>query len=196
MSSKRKNTPTKLSKDEVLIHREHIENGSDGDSHNESDCDDSDSSLSLHIVSKPEQLDDLTDGADSPASLDRPQTKKQRLLQSVKCDNESDNDTELSYHNNNNILTKPTTGLIMNSRKSMDSVLRRLNHKAEMKDLTVQNGGPEDETQVMDSIKAAISTTDSVEDKEKKLAEMIAQLQSMKERLSTEKSIQVSRSLL
>ncbi len=194
MSSKRKNTPTKLSKDDVLIHREHsIENGSDGDSHNESDSE-SESSLSLHIVSKSDQIEDYENGADSPGSLDRPQSKKQRILQSVKCDNESDTDPEVSYLNNNNILTKPTVGL-MNTRKSMDSVLRRLNHKADshhhtMKgNHTVQEGGD-----VIDSIKAAMSSSESVEDKEKKLSLMIAQLQNMKESLAQQKdSIEVSR---
>ena len=97
MSSKRKNTPTKLSTDEVLIQREpRLDPNSDGDSRDSlSDLSDtspttsssslgghvthSERHMSLHIVSKPEQLD----GIDSP---DRAQSKKQRILQSVKCD--------------------------------------------------------------------------------------------------------------
>ena len=179
MSSKRKNTPTKLAKDEVVIQREKLEQCSDGDSnHGDSDSD-SESSLSLHIVSKPEQLDEYRD-SDSPGS-ERPQTKKQRLLQSVKCEN-SDSDSESQTNNNN--MTKPNGG---SQRKSMDNVLRRLSSKVSetvpqdgVNGVRVgENGGA-----VMENIKAAIGAEGSLKEKEKRLSDMIAQLQAMKESLA------------
>ena len=205
MSSKRKNTPTKLATDEVLIQREpRLDPSSDGDSRDSlSDLSDTSptSSSSLgghvthperHIVSKPEQLDDID-------CADRPQSKKQRILQSVKCDvtdSDADMDSDgsngsssLNHINNNNILTKPTMngGLpLHNKNKSMDNVLRRLNSKA-------SDGNQGDDGDVMmDTVHAAISTVDSLEDKEKKLAEMIAHLQYIKDNLSTQKKHMVS----
>ena len=209
MSSKRKNTPTKLATDEVLIQREpRLDPSSDGDSRDSlsdlSDTSPTSSSslgghvthperhLSLHIVSKPEQLDDIN-------CADRPQSKKQRILQSVKCDvtdSDADMDSDgsngsssLNHINNNNILTKPTMngGLpLHNKNKSMDNVLRRLNSKA-------SDGNQGDDGDVMmDTVHAAISTVDSLEDKEKKLAEMIAHLQNIKDNLSTQKKHMVS----
>ena len=221
MSSKRKNTPTKLSTDEVLIQREpRLDPNSDGDSRDSlSDFSDHNPTttgphhvtqperhLSLHIVSKPEQLDDV----DSP---DRPQSKKQRILQSVKCDaTDSDADmdsdgstthsqnggvgssTSINHINNNNILTKPTMngGLPIHHKnpKSMDNVLRRLNSKAS------GDGNQCDDDAMMDTVHAAISTAESVADKERKLAEMIAHLQNIKDNLSTQKKVVVSTKLL
>lgn len=203
MSSKRKNTPTKLAKDDGR--HQHMENGSDGaSSHGDSDME-SDSSLSLHIVtSKPETMDDMNDGADSPGS-DRPQTKKQRLLQSVKCDGSDSEPDMITYHNNNNtILTKPTSGL---QRKSMDNVLRRLSTKANsenhlhhhqhhhgvMNNNHNSNSHHSDQTDVsddmelLDSVKTVINSAADVDEKEKRLTEMIAQLQNLKESLGHKK---------
>ena len=182
MSSKRKNTPTKLAKDEVVIQREKIEQCSDGDSNCDSDSD-SDSSLSLHIVSKPEQLDELHD-SDCPGS-ERPQSKKQRILQSVQCSGQSDSESESSYmnhnNNNNNNMTKSSSGPI---RKSMDTVLRKLSSKqTESAVCNLKAESPGESVEVMDNIKAAIGAEGSLKDKERRLSDMIAQLQAMKESL-------------
>ena len=141
MSSKRKNTPTKLAQDEMIIQREKLDNITDGDSNIDSDGD-SESNLTLHIVTKPEQFEDLHSGLDSP---ERPQSKKQRILQSVMNDSESE--SEIPTVNNNNNLTKPTNGGV--HRKSMDSVLQKLSNKA-----AVRADSGENPDNVEDSVKA------------------------------------------
>ncbi len=204
MSSKRKSAPTKLATDEVLIQRERVgDNNSDGDSNSgiDSESELSDSpSLSLHIVSKPEQLDGIVANNTDSEHDSRPQSKKQRILQSVRTSEDSDSngdvDSDSSYHNNNNnILTKPNGGLPIH-RKSMNNVLRRLNskntdnnHGMHPSNMAMENG--EEEVGLLDSVKAAINGAESVEDKERKLAEMIAQLQSIKDNIAQQKQSQV-----
>ena len=175
MSSKRKNTPTKLAQDEMIIQREKLDNITDGDSNIDSDGD-SESNLTLHIVTKPEQFEDLHSGLDSP---ERPQSKKQRILQSVMNDSESE--SEIPTVNNNNNLTKPTNGGV--HRKSMDSVLQKLSNKA-----AVRADSGENPDNVEDSVKAVMTMDGDVQEKEKKLAEMIAQLQGLKDSLAKQVS--------
>ena len=182
MSSKRKNTPTKLAKDvEMMLQKDVIENGSDGDSHIDSDSDMSDSAIPLHIASRQDSnFDDVPDSVASPTSSDpgRPQSKKERILNSVRnsessSDEQDDFGGETVPHLNNN-LTKPGSGL--NSRKSVDHILKRLNPTA----AEVEDG----EGNVLDSVKAVLSTSTSVEDQQKRLGDMIAQLQSLKDNLA------------
>ncbi len=115
------------------------------------------------------------------------------------------------YMNNNHIMmTKPSQGLLPPSsgggvtlnggllqplhRKSMDNVLRRLsstnnNNKgggSVAKGVTSQGDDVTDDD-VMGTVQAALHTAESVEDKERKLAEMIAHLQNIKDNLSTQK---------
>ena len=197
MSSKRKNTPTKLAKgdglDDVVM-----ENGND--SHPESDAD----SESCLTMAADRGVDDYTDGG-SPGS-DRPQSKKQRLLQSVQSIpsdmqslqqlqslhamrelREDSEEEDYPYNNNNNILTKPSP-IGLNHRKSMDNVLRRLNKTSADQDLDNVRSNQED---ILENLKAQISSADNMEDKEQKLAEMIAQLQSLRESIKKEKTPEI-----
>ncbi|KAK3605548.1 hypothetical protein CHS0354_013189 [Potamilus streckersoni] len=184
MSSKRKNTPTKLPKDELL---------GDQDFHK--------SSLSTHSDKEhnhntpPLQSAENSNSANNNFYSDFGQEKpyhKQRLLQGVKSD---DSDSELDLHSkvnyNNNHITKSALGL---QKKSMESVLRRLNSKSD------QEQGPNmtttspsmtwsQEDVIMESIQTILSDS-SAQDKERRLGEMIAQLQSIRESLRKEKEKQ------
>ena len=207
MSSKRKNTPTKIavsSAAEELFHQHKgsmpTENGSEGDSPMDSDMSDNESSLSLattHMDTNPHFVATATgqfvgsdtedrDSAGSPGS-DHPQTKKQRLLQSVSSnhDNESfsngnDSASELTTVNNNNILAK---NRLLHNKSSVDHMLHRLNHKmADGIAEAIANGTSEGD--VMSHIQAQLTAVDNVEDKQQKLNDMIAQLQTLKETLA------------
>ena len=211
MSSKRKNTPTKLSADELLIERERLETGSDGDSPNDSESE-YESSLAINNSRKHSLLDESREESSSPElDLERPQSKKQRILQSIRgsSDSETEPDSIATHNHNNNLLTKPSSGLMtsLTGRKSMDSVLRRLQPKVCDTSSYLQrtmNGSPASpskheqlrngcsEPDVMSSIKAAISGAQSAEDKEKKLSDMIAQLSALKESIAQQKEAQVS----
>ena len=203
MSSKRKNTPTKLAADEMLITTVEeaclLANGRTDCHMSELRCDDSDSSgseLNLHIVSG-----DADDDDDSDCE---PPTKKQHLVDGADY---SDSDTttaeDLSAaaspphrhsfvnhsNNNNSILTKPYPG--SNQRKSMNHVLKRLNSKQDSErreeEGCTEEGRREEghaEGDVIGSIKAVISSTDAtVQQKQQQISEMIKELQRIRESL-------------
>ena len=193
MSSKRKNTPTKLAADEMLITTVEeacmLVNGRTDCRMSELRCDDSDSSgseLNLHIVSG---------DADDDDSEDEPPMKKQHLLDGTDY---SDSDTvtaeDLSAaspphrhsfvnhinNNNNSILTKPYSG--SNQRKSMNHVLRRLNSKQDSSERQDEEARAEGD--VIGSIKAVISSTDAtVQQKQQQISDMIKELQRIRESL-------------
>lgn len=166
MSSKRKNTPTKLPKDST----------SEVDS-------DSDTETSLHIVTKSD-----SENQDSDSSSSRPASKKQRILQSVRRDSDSDTELDLlSPHQlHHHLSTKSSLGL---QRKSMESVLRRLSSKTDIGEL--ENNNMNEDSKVKESIQVLLSDG-SLTEKEQRLSEMIAQLQNLKENLSTQKQVQLS----
>lgn len=166
MSSKRKNTPTKLPKD----------NTSEVDS-------DSDTETSLHIVTKSD-----SENQDSDSSSSRPASKKQRILQSVRRDSDSETELDLlSPHQlHHHLSTKSSLGL---QRKSMESVLRRLSSKTDIGEL--ENNNMNEDSKVKESIQVLLSDG-SLTEKEQRLSEMIAQLQNLKENLSTQKQVQLS----
>ena len=110
---------------------------------------------------------------------------------------ENNNTTKTSngLHHSINHLTNPYNHLYNHQqpRKSMDNVLKRLNSKVESSDHhhqikpEPQNGtsgrdGEMDGT-LLDSISSVIEGTESVEAKERRLSDMITQLQSIKESL-------------
>nr|QNN94697.1 transcription factor SoxD [Malacoceros fuliginosus] len=280
MSSKRKNTPTKLATDNssssaVLDMYPALSNGgcgSDGDSNLDSDLSESDS-LSQTMDTTPRDHprrrrlsdnddDDADDrSAPSPSLSDRPQTKKQRLLQSVhqhdtnnpglspahsSCSSNSEavdgvdsnldsfvdnhhhhneaerthpadsssttNHDELTVVNNNNTILGGGSGK-NGTRKSMNHVLQKLNqngmdahtaHQLSMMNnhlrgqhghqdqlspstspvataMDQQSGGD----QLMTSIQAQLMREETVEEKQKRLNDMIAQLQNFKETLAS-----------
>ena len=177
MSSKRKNTPTKLAKDSIV-------NEPNTDNLN-SDCSvDSDDELEsrFQIVTKSD--------SESDSCVDKLTSKKQRILQSVKRDSDSESDREasqLSNGINNCTTTKSNSG---SHRKSMDSVLRRLTSRTEMAECDLENNNMDDhqhDTKVEESLKVLLSGGDSLNDKEKRLGDMIAQLQSLKDTISKQK---------
>lgn len=179
MSSKRKNTPTKLAKDSIV-------NEPNTDNLN-SDCSvDSDDELKsrFQIVTKSD--------SESDSCVDRLTSKKQRILQSVKRDSDSESDREasqLSNGINNCTTTKSNSG---SHRKSMDSVLRRLTSRTEMAECDLENNNMDDrqhDTKVEESLKVLLSGGDSLNDKEKRLGDMIAQLQSLKDTISKQKQV-------
>lgn len=137
------------------------------------------------------------DSDSGSSSTERPPTnKKQRLLQSVRLYSPDTTEHIMSGDNNNTIhhtqKLSPTPEQVnhhnsfshlYNQKKSMDSVLRKLNSKAEMVrgDTEQQQNGVNDS--LLDSISSVIEGSESVEDKERRLSDMISQLQSIKESL-------------
>ncbi|XP_053384961.1 transcription factor Sox-5-like isoform X3 [Mercenaria mercenaria] len=197
MSSKRKNTPTKLPRDDVVNERP-IYNSLPQDQHNYNYDRDIDYQSPLHIVENHENFNGI-DNQDSDCSndRDRPKNKKQRILQSIRNSSDSDSDPENNFHLNNNT-TKPGFGL---HKKSMESVLRRLNtHKPESasereyldKCLKMTTHETTD-MQLFSNIQQLLSDQ-TAQDKEKKLGEMIAQLQNIKESIRKEKQSSEERS--
>ncbi|XP_048779634.1 transcription factor SOX-13-like isoform X2 [Ostrea edulis] len=166
MSSKRKNTPTKLPKD----------------SNSELDSD-SDTESSLHIVTRSD-----SENQDSDSSSSRPPSKKQRILQSVRQDSDSETELELlSPHQlHHHLSTKSSLGL---QRKSMESVLKRLSSKSDLAEL--ENNNMNEDNKVKESIQVLLSDG-SLKEKEDRLSEMISQLQSLKENLSTQKQSSIN----
>ncbi|XP_069133821.1 transcription factor SOX-13-like isoform X2 [Argopecten irradians] len=180
MSSKRKNTPTKLPKDDVVSERPISECDSNPDSDGEL------GPAHLHIVTK---SDSESQDSDS-CGLDRPPSKKQRILQRVRQGSDSDNELNFSTHfnnNNNHITTKSSFGL---QRKSMDSVLRRLSSKpdGELENNNMAEKTANPDVRVKESIQMLLSDG-SLTDKERRLSDMIAQLQDLKEDISKQNKV-------
>ncbi|XP_013408193.1 transcription factor SOX-5 isoform X2 [Lingula anatina] len=195
MSSKRKSAPQKVSKDEVLLEHQITNSHSDkGDimmNGQESDLD-SDNDMALQIVTKPEELCDLPDSADSPNGLDKPQSKKQRILQSVKQQDNETSDTEaVESHqkvSNNYSQTKPSHG---QHRKSMDFILQKLGAKSDT-DSGINGDFPDiSPRDIIMTVKAVVlGERSSLLDKEQWLNELIRQLQSLKDNLGKQREMQ------
>ncbi|CAH1787510.1 unnamed protein product [Owenia fusiformis] len=151
MSSKRKNTPIKLSKDEMSIEQQVM-------------------AEKLHQVAA---LAASENEAQSPqyeeSSYDNtePMNKKQKLFE----------DSDAIMNNNN---------LKMNGRKSMDTILQRLSSKASS-DNSSRNESPSPD-RISETVQKVLEDNTTAQDKEKHLDDMIVQLQSLKEKLSTEKN--------
>lgn len=182
MSSKRKNTPTKLPKDDVVSERQFhaanldCDNNLDSEGENESH---------LHIVT---HSDSETQDSDSSVS-ERPPSKKQRILDRVKQESDSENDSSSQISpqfitNNNHILTKPSLGL---QRKSMDSVLKKLGSKSDSDMENSQAAAANGEEPMAESIQLLLRDGSSPSEKERRLSEMIAQLQNLKENINKTK---------
>nr|UJP31535.1 putative SoxD [Ensis directus] len=189
MSSKRKNTPTKLPKDDVVSERP-IFNALPHDLHSYELEKDLDFHRPLHIADHHNGIDNHD--SDSSYERDRPTTKKQRILDRVRnsSDSESDPDTPHTLDHS----TKSGIGL---HKKSMESVLRRLNTNSlssssqEEKDyinqyITMTTQGSKDQ-QLLSSIQQLLSDS-TAHDKEKRLGDMITQLQTLQEKIKKEKS--------
>lgn len=177
MSSKRKNTPTKLSQDSLVVNEAITESLN-------SDCSVSEDELEsrFQIVTK-------TDSESDSCSESRPTSKKQRILESVKRDSDSESETSQLANGGVNSTTKSSSGL---HRKSMDSVLRRLTSRTEMAECDLENNNMNDQQhdrKVEESLKVLLSGGDSLNDKEKRLSEMIEQLQSLKDTISRKKQV-------
>ena len=102
-------------------------------------------------------------------------------------------------------MTKPSP-IGLNHRKSMDNVIRRLGknsnsagsgdarlndarlNDARLNDARLNDARLSNQEDLLENLKAQISSSDNMEDKEQKLAEMIAQLQSLRESIKKEKT--------
>lgn len=194
MSSKRKNTPTKLPRDDVVNERP-IYNKLPQEKHN-FDCD-INFQPPLHLVDNNitnngfENHDSDSNGYDR----DQPQNKKQRILQSVRSSSDSDSDSESYFHSNNN-LTKPGLGL---HKKSMESVLQRLNTHRPSDGLTeqeyldkclkmTQHSRNSGDLQLFCNLQKLLNES-TEEEKEEKIGQMIAQLQNLKESIRKDKPV-------
>lgn len=71
----------------------------------------------------------------------------------------------------------------------MESVLRRLSSKTDIGEL--ENNNMNEDSKVKESIQVLLSDG-SLREKEQRLSEMIAQLQNLKENLSTQKQVELS----
>ena len=203
MSSKRKNTPTKLPKDDVVTERP-IYNSLPQD-FNHYDLDrDLDYQPQLHIVDSHGYSNGLdTHDSDSSYERDRPTNKKQRILQSVRHSSDSESDQEYTNSLTNSNSTKPALGL---HRKSMESVLRRLNSSSshgmdsemdkEYIDKCLLTSQGSQDKQLLLGIQQLLGNTDSTQDKEKRLGDMIAQLQTLRENIKKEKTVSSSRNVI
>ena len=96
MSSKRKNTPVKLSKDEAMPHGDVLDSSIDNCSgaDESSGCESDESVISArhatnnHLYEHPRN-NGQTEGHRTPDSPEQPKSKKQRILQSVRNDENS-----------------------------------------------------------------------------------------------------------
>lgn len=177
MSSKRKNTPTKLYKDNIILERLHSDT-SECDNSNLDSEGETEINYSARFLSKSDSSEDFHD---SDSGSDKPPNKKQRILQSIRHDSESEPETELQH----NVTTKPNAGL---HRKSMESVLQRLNSKSpgvQNSDIerTSPLGSADHEGGVLENVNALLRGKGSIQDKSKKIVDMISQLQKMNESL-------------
>ncbi len=188
MSSKRKNTPTKLSQDDVVHERPTLNSDCDN---NHFDCEgDTEPRLHQHFGFE------HSDNDDSDSAVERFPLKRQRLLDRVgSSHNNSESDSD-DYHNspsqnnnNNNSITttKPSLGL---HKKSMESVLRRLNSKSQDVDMkeSMSATGESKDSNVIASVQHLLTGGGPLLDKEQKLNEMIAQLQNIKDGLQKQVS--------
>lgn len=213
MSSKRKNTPTKIATVDHLNSPASASHDptSDGESSIGSELSDSESALSLNLASS-SQLEtsepEMPDMMDQYNGDSRPPNKKQRLLQSIQQTTAEDGYSSAEENSkqqqqqqqqrsspqqqqqliadslvNNNNLTKPILGL--NSRKTMDNVLQRLadpgtGKKEGQADVSLMVSSQP----IMEGIQAVLNTAESVQDKQKRLSDMINQLQLLQQTLA------------
>lgn len=234
MSSKRKNTPTKLAKDDGALLERHVLNTSGcnlrlspptsgvvWDEHSDFHLTEANSRPN-HSDSEVDNNDNNLVRIDSEFLADGPPTKRQRLSpDSVKTreivvgvgggatecggsgsdgeaappelDSETpttrggDSPTGFVAETNNNtngVLSSfsPTTKLAVGpQRKSMESVLRRLNSRSA--------DTPEMDTgRVYNSVHSVLAGDSTLHEKERQISEMIAQLQNIKENLNRQKA--------
>lgn len=181
MSSKRKNTPTKLPKDDVIIERPNLTTDC---TFNNIRCGEINSHFPLQINSKSDSSEETQD---SDSGAEKTPNKKQRILQSLQQDSDSDSESNHKGNINNCFQTKSAFGL---HRKSMETVLQRLNSKsADMQESdndTEVSGQPEQ--RLLESIQVLLKDGNTP-NKEQRLNDMISQLQNFKDTLSKQNQV-------
>ncbi|KAK0068041.1 serine/threonine-protein kinase ifkA, partial [Biomphalaria pfeifferi] len=201
MSSKRKNTPTKLPKEEgqlVLglscsgssydMLEENEENVAHSNCDTDTDQDTADEILSLdRVKERPLQQCDLDDGHRS-----RPATDGE-------SESEQEDRSRLDGHHSalrplsppaSKTSSSPLSALFPSQRRSMETVLKRLNSKAnDVPPETTLNSGQEisDSPKVMDTVQAVLAGEATLSEKERQISEMINHLQNIRENLSKQK---------
>ncbi|XP_055899649.1 transcription factor Sox-5-like isoform X3 [Biomphalaria glabrata] len=201
MSSKRKNTPTKLPKEEgqlVLglscsgssydMLEENEENVAHSNCDTDTDQDTAEEILSLdRVKERPLQQCDLDDGHRS-----RPATDGE-------SESEQEDRSRLDGHHSalrplsppaSKTSSSPLSALFPSQRRSMETVLKRLNSKAnDVPSETTLNSGQEisDSPKVMDTVQAVLAGEATLSEKERQISEMINHLQNIRENLSKQK---------
>nr|KAG5709085.1 hypothetical protein BaRGS_028541 [Batillaria attramentaria] len=224
MSSKRKNTPTKLAKDDGALLERHVLNTSGSclglspppsgvvwDSHSDSHLSDA-NSRSRHSDNEVDSNDNNLDTVDSEFVTDAPPSKRHRLSQdsagegagggeggdsvsdgepvppeldseAIRSDSPSSFLNNESNNNTNGVSSlSPTKSALGPQRKSMESVLRRLNSRTADMPAEVDTG------KVYNSVHSVLAGDSTLHEKERQISEMIAQLQNIKENLNRQKA--------
>ena len=235
MSSKRKNTPTKLAKEDGSALERHIFNSAASCNLSVAAAAGASSVLWGDSLKDPSlydgglhQLDDDHDAVDNDnnnvdgrdcedSGSEEPPAKQRRVSQEdgenvvVVLGGEAESndldvlDTQLSdsqsslvnnetnnNNNNNNNNTASANGVVFppsakstavsSQRKSMESVLRRLNSR------TADNPEVVDSGKMYNSVHAVLAADSSLHEKEQQISDMIAQLQNIKENLNRQKA--------
>ncbi|CAL1547680.1 unnamed protein product [Lymnaea stagnalis] len=176
MSSKRKNTPTKLPKEDVV--KNHSALGLDdapcspGNSDTEVDNEEAD----IHSDHSNDNFHDdrVDDDTESGSESEAADLKLSSLLNSP---------TKSSSLSSTSILG--SSGLFNSQKRSMENVLRRLNSKAS--DATVDTPLTSESPKVMDTVQAVLAGEATLSEKERQISEMINHLQNIRENLSKQK---------
>lgn len=127
MSSKRKSQPSKLLKESQSA----IEDGDPDD--NSSDMSDSESHIQMHVETG------LPCSSPTPEAGRLTTSKKQRLLNSIRSDQDSDSESRDSHKTSNSASSETNTSGATKPRKSMVDVLKRLTKNYNMADCSLDN---------------------------------------------------------
>ncbi|XP_074660386.1 uncharacterized protein LOC141912868 [Tubulanus polymorphus] len=177
MSSKRKNTPTKLASTSDSELSDLTPTMMDTDHHDQQVI--GGAVVPRTLTPMDSESECPSDDCESTCS-DRPQSKKQRILQSVMNGGATGIESDDSDVSNNNLLK--TSG----QRRHHRQPAQQHNHRI------VENGNHVGQqvapppSLVIETVKEALTGDETIEEKERKLSEMIAHLQSLKQTLVKE----------
>lgn len=204
MSSKRKNTPTKLPKEELVKAQSTL------DSNGATTPDHSDPEEETELISNKDAIEnELEDKADEDTEIDESGAEKDGDLESTdarKTRGEVDSDNEfhvvefpiVSIGRASPTKLTPSgissaaepTGLFNSHKRSMETVLRRLNSKASdtSSEVALTSGVDlGDQPKVMETVQAVLAGEATLSEKERQISEMINHLQNIRENLNKQK---------
>ncbi|XP_059177642.1 transcription factor SOX-5-like [Physella acuta] len=205
MSSKRKNTPTKLPKEELVKSQSTLEaNGATTSDH-------SDPEDEPELISNKDPIEEeFEDKADEDTEIDESGAEKDGDLEST--DARKNNLGEVDSENESRVDEFPivsvgrasptkltpsgissaagSTGLFNSHKRSMETVLRRLNSKASdtSSEVALTSGVDlGDQPRVMETVQAVLAGEATLSEKERQISEMISHLQNIRENLNKQK---------